>query len=147
MIDTGIECGKPHQGGQDMMAKLALAARILLGLAFTVFGLNGLFEFFEAPPIEGAGGELIDAFMASGYFWTFLKLCESACGIFLLIGRFVPLALLVLAPIVLNILLFHVFMDPAGLPIGLVTSALGIFVAYSYRGSFAGVLKGGARPS
>ena len=92
------------------------------------------------PPIEGAGGELIGAMVSSGYFFNFLKLVETVCGLLLLIGLFVPLVLVVLAPIVLNILLFHVFMAPAGLPMGIVLLALGTFLAYSYRSSYRGVL-------
>lgn len=113
------------------MKKLPLVARVLLGLMFFVFGLNGFFNFIPPPPnlpekmTAFAGG-----LMASGYFFPFLKGTEVLCGILLLSGVYVPLALVILAPIVLNILLVHVFLDTSGLPIALVICALVAYLAF-----------------
>ncbi|MEK2643969.1 DoxX family protein [Bdellovibrio sp. BCCA] len=114
-----------------MKAKLPLIARILLGLIFFVFGLAGLFNLIPPPP------DLPERLMtfntglaASGYFFVLLKLTESICGLLLLIGWFVPLALVVLAPIVLNIFLVHSFMAPSGVPLALVIGLLLIYLAF-----------------
>jgi uncharacterized membrane protein YphA (DoxX/SURF4 family) len=132
------------------MDKLVLVARILLGLVFFVFGLNGVLIFvfgmdgFIPMPEEMPEGAA--AFMgglgASGYFFKLLKLTETVCGVLLLAGRYVPLALIVLAPIVLNILLFHLFLDPApqSLVIAILLVVLGIVVARSRWSAFQGVL-------
>ena len=76
------------------------------------------------------------------------RITEIVCGVLLLIGRWVPLALTILAPVVLNIVLFHVFLEPSpdGLFVPILSLVLVVFLARAYRSSFAGVLKGGAQP-
>jgi putative oxidoreductase len=121
--------------------KLPLIARVLLGLIFFVFGLNGFFHFIPTPELLP---ERIESFMGAleetGYFLPLLSGVETLCGLLLLIGRFVPLALTVLAPVVVNIILFHLFLDPKGIVVGLVALVLGIYLAWSHRSSFRGVL-------
>ena len=78
--------------------------------------------------------------MGSGYFWPFLKITEIVCGLLLLSGIGVPLALVVLAPITTNIVLFHVFLEPANIAVALVLLVLHLYLGYAYRSSFAGVL-------
>lgn len=131
------------------MSKLVIGARILLGLLFAVFGAMGLFQLVETPPMEGDVAAFMAGLVATGYFMTLLKLTETVCGLLLLIGRYVPLALTVLAPVVLNILLFHVFLapDPQGLGMAIVILVLEIFLAWAYRDSFRGVLAAKATPS
>ena len=127
------------------MAKATLAARLILGLIFTVFGLNGFFSFLGQPELTPEGGALIGALVGSGYLLSVVKLVEVVAGLMLLSGFFVPLALLFLIPITLNIFLFHAILEPAGLPMGLVVLALNLFLGFvGYRGSFSGVLR--ARP-
>ena len=127
---------------------IALAARILLGLIFTAFGIMGLFGLAELPEYGGKASAYLDGLIGSGYFWQFLKISEIACGLLLLSGRWVPLALTILAPIVLNIVLFHVFLAPdANMAIGLLALGLGVYLAYAYRASFAGVLERDAKPA
>jgi uncharacterized membrane protein YphA (DoxX/SURF4 family) len=131
------------------MRKMVLVARILLGLIFTVFGLNGFFNFIPVPEnLPEAVTNFMGAMMATGYMLTLIKATETACGILLLIGRCVPLALTVLAPVVVNILLFHIFVAPGleNLAVPLVILVLGIYLAYAYRSSFAGVLNPNAKP-
>lgn len=114
------------------MNKLPMIARILLGLLFFVFGLNGFFNFIPTPT-EGIPEKLMtftNGLMATGYFFPLLKGTEVICGALLLIGAFVPLALVVLAPIILNIFLVHAFLEPKGLPIALVMGALEIYLAF-----------------
>ena len=129
------------------MAKLPLIARLLLGLMFTVLGLNGFLHFMPEPEMSGKAGEFLAALGASGYFFPFLKATETACGILLLIGRFVPLALTILAPVVANILAFHLALAPSGVGPGLAALVLGVYLAYAYRKNFRGVLEANAKPS
>lgn len=114
-----------------MKNKLPMIARIALGLIFFVFGLNGFFQFI---PMPEAMPEKLMAFTsglaASGYFFPFLKGTEVVCGALLLVGAFVPLALVVLAPIILNIFLVHAFLDPSGLPIAIVIGILEIYLSF-----------------
>lgn len=114
-----------------MKEKLPMIARIVLGLAFFVFGLMGLLNL--APPPADLP-ENMKTFMAgmgaTTYFFPFLKATETVCGALLLAGWFVPLALVILAPIVLNIVLVHGFMDPKGLPIGIVLGLLLVYLAF-----------------
>lgn len=128
------------------MSHLVTAARILLGLFFLVFGLNGFFQFLPQPEFPEPATRMVGALAETGYFFVFLKLTETTCGFFLLIGRFVPLALTVLAPVVANIIMFHLFLAPAGILPGALALALGVFLAWAYRRSFVGVLDPNAQP-
>lgn len=122
------------------------AARILLGLPLVVFGLNGFLQFLPMPPMEGNAATFMGGLAAAGYFFPLLKATEIVTGLLLLAGRFVPLALTILAPIVLNIVAFHGFVAGGGLGLPLVMAALGIYLAWSYRASFRGVLNAKAQP-
>jgi putative oxidoreductase len=129
-----------------MRTKVTLAARIVLGLIFLVFGLNGFFHFLPQPPISGPPADFFGALLATGYLFPLLKGTEVITGTLLLSGRLVPLALTVLAPVVVNIVGFHLFLAPSGLPLALVVVALGVFLAWSYRSAFSGVLNVNAAP-
>lgn len=114
-----------------MKAKMPLIARILLGLIFTVFGLIGLFNLIPPPPDLPERLQTFNAgLMAAGYFFPFLKLTEVTCGLLLLSGRFVPLALVVLAPIILNIFFVHAFLAPSGLVIAVLIGVLEFYLAF-----------------
>ena len=131
------------------MAKLPLIARIFLGLIFAGLGVMTLLGLGPEPPeLEGAAADFMDGLMASGYFWPFLKISEIVAGIMLLTGIGVPLALLILVPIVANIVLFHIFLQPApaDMAIGVIALVLGLYLGYAYRGSFSGVLNFKAKP-
>jgi hypothetical protein len=104
---------------------------------FLVFGLNGFLQFLPAPPHSGTAAMYLGGLAASGYFFPLLKGVEVLVGLTLLSGRFVALSLLVLAPIVLNIVLFHAFLAPQGTLIGLVALALGLYLAYRERAAYA----------
>lgn len=124
------------------MGKVALVTRIFLGLIFFVFGLNGFLQFLPMPEMPGEAGAFMGALAATGYFFPVLKIFEVASGIMLLSGRFVPLALIFLAPITLQIFVFHAALAPGGLPMAIVILALtwyqGLFV---YRSSYSGLLQ------
>ncbi len=114
---------------------LPIAARILLGLVFLVFGLNGFFNFIPMPktPMPAGAVAFGAALMKSGYFFQLLKGVETLVGVLLLANRFVPLALAVIAPVVVNIFAFHLFLEPSGIPIAAVILLLEIYLAWSYR--------------
>ena len=128
------------------MQKAVVGARILLGLVFVIFGANYVFRFIPTEANE-AGTAFVGALAATGYMWPIVKGLEFVAGAMLLVGFGVPLALVLLAPIVVNIVLFHVFLDTAGLPLTIVILALQLFLAWAYRDSFKGVLNLRARPS
>jgi uncharacterized membrane protein YphA (DoxX/SURF4 family) len=117
------------------------AARLLLGAIFTVFGLNGFLHFLPMPAPTGPAAVFMGGLAATGYFFPLLKGTEVIAGVLLLSNRFVPLALTVLAPIVLNIVAFHAFLAPSGLALPVVIVALGVYLAYTERAVFAPVLR------
>ena len=123
------------------MKHLPLMARVLLGLIFAVFGAIGLFELGPEPEMGEEAGAFMGAVMDTGYLWPVIKVTEIVCGVLLILGLFVPLALVVLAPVALNILLFHLFLAPEGAIIGVVILVLGLYVAHQHRSSFGGVLQ------
>jgi uncharacterized membrane protein YphA (DoxX/SURF4 family) len=129
-----------------MKTKLVLGARILLGLIFFVFGLNFFLHFIPQPPLEGPAGAFAGAMFATGYLFIVVKVVEVVSGALLLSGRFVPLALAILAPIVINIFLFHAFLAPAGIAVPIVVLALELFLAWSYRSVYRPMLAARATP-
>ncbi len=121
-------------------SKSVTAARIVLGLAFFVFGLNGFLHFIPQPPPEGTAAAYLGGMAASGYMFPFIKGTEVLVGATLLAGRYVPLALTVLAPVMLNVVAFHVFLAPAGTALPLALLALHLYLAFRYRAVFAPML-------
>ncbi len=96
-----------------MKNKLQLATRLILGLLYFVFGLNGFLNFIPTPPnMPEAAVALSGALFATGYFFPVLKATEVICGALLLSGIAAPLALVILAPITLQIILFHAYLTP-----------------------------------
>ena len=116
-----------------MKNKLHTGARILFGLGFFVFGLNGFLQFMEVPPVTAEAGALLGAFAATGYFFPMVKTVETAVGAMLLADVFSPLALVLIAPILVGITTIHLFLNPAGLPMMIILHLLHGFVAYGYR--------------
>jgi putative oxidoreductase len=120
------------------MKVAVLIARILLGLVFLVFGLNIFFHFIPQPPMPGDAGALAGLFFVHGWFYFFGVLYVVA-ALLLIAGRFVPVALVLLGPIIVNILLFHITLAPSGIGPGLVCAILEIFLIYAYRSAFRGL--------
>jgi len=116
----------------------ALIARILLGLLFLVFGLNGFLHFIPMAPPTGLAGQYMGALFISHYL-TFVFAVQVIGGAMLLANRFIPLALILLGPILVNILLFHSLMAPEGLPMALFATVLWATLFYRVRRAFAGV--------
>src|SRR2546428_1376902 len=122
------------------MKILIIIARSLLGLIFVVFGLNAFLHFIPMSPPQGMAGDFTKALFVSHYFYV-VAILQIAGGALCLVGRFVPLGLTLLGPVIVNILLFHVFLEPSGLPPALVVSALELFLLWAYRSAFVGLLK------
>jgi uncharacterized membrane protein YphA (DoxX/SURF4 family) len=123
------------------------AARIVLGLLFFVFGLNGFLGFIPQPEHAGSAGAFLGALAATGYMFPLIKGTELIAGLLLLSNRFVPLALVLLAPVLVNIALFHAVLEPAGMAIVVLSLALELYLAYAYRDAWRGVLAIKARPA
>jgi putative oxidoreductase len=118
-----------------------IIARVLLGLVFVVFGLNAFLNFIPMPPPpKGHAGEFFTALYASGYLYA-IKCFEIGGGILLLIGKKVPLGLTLLGPVIVNILFYDIFLDRSGLPMGIIIAVLALFLLWSFRSAFAGLLK------
>jgi len=115
-----------------------LIARILLGLVFLVFGLNAFFHFIPTPPPPGDAGALAMLMYKHGWF-VFHGILYTIAGLLLLIGRYVPVALVILGPILVNILVFHITFAPSGIGPGLVCTLLELFLIYAYWPAFAGI--------
>jgi len=120
------------------MKIIAIIARFLLGFIFLVFALNGFLHFIPASLPSGTAGQFVGALFVSNYLVVVFLLQLVAAGL-LLINRFVPLALVLLAPIIVNILLFHLLMAPSGLALAIVVTVLWIVVFLSARSAFAGL--------
>ena len=123
------------------MKTVSSVARILLGIVFTVFGLNGFLHFIPmGPPPAGFAGQYLGA-LAMSHYLPIVFAFQLLAGILVLVNRYVPLALTTLASIIVNILLFHIFMAPAGLPLAVFAAILWIGSVWNVRSAFAGLLQ------
>jgi hypothetical protein len=121
-------------------ARAATASRLLLGALLVFSVANALLAFAPQPPLPAAAQAFLGGLFSAPYFFALLKGTELLVAIALLTNRFVPLALTVLAPITINIVLFHLALAPAGAAIAVVLLALHLYTAWTRRASFAGVL-------
>jgi putative oxidoreductase len=111
---------------------------ILIARIFLVFGLNGFLNFIHGPMPTGVAGQYL-AVMGGTFYIHFVFAVQIVAGLLLLSGQFVPLALVLLGPVIINILLFHVSMQPSGLPPGLFAAVLWFIVFFGVRRAFAGI--------
>ncbi|NUP05921.1 MAG: DoxX family protein [Polyangiaceae bacterium] len=126
---------------QAKQQRIPTVARYLLGVIFFVFGLNGFLNFLPAPPLpEGPAGAFIGGLVTSGYMFPLIKGTEVLAAIALLSNRFSPLALIVLAPVTVNIVLFHAILAPAGIILPLVVLAAHLTAAWGYRSLYQPLL-------
>ena len=122
------------------MKVATIVARVLLGLVFVVFGSNIFLHFIPMPPLPATlAGDFSKALMQSHYIYV-VGLLQVIGGLLLLIGRYVPLGLTLLGPVIVNILLFHIFLEPSGLPMAIIVAVLALFLLWRYRTNFAGLL-------
>ena len=124
------------------MKYVIVIVRVLLGLMFVVFGSNAFLKFMGPPPqMEGQAGAFITALLSSGYMYV-IAMLQVLGGLCLLLGaRFVPLGLTLLGPVIVNIVLFHLFLEPTGMPIAVVTAALSLFLLWIYRFKFPAIFQ------
>lgn len=116
-------------------------ARTLLGLLFVMASATYFLGLAPPPPeLVGAAGAFSHGLDAAGYFNPLLKGTELLCGLLLLSNRFVPLALVVLAPVIVNIVAVHAFLMPDGLPMAVLIAVFELALAWAYRSSFTGLL-------
>ena len=115
-------------------------ARLLLGLVFVLFGLNGFFSFIPLEAPAGEAGAFLGALGASGYMLPLIKITEIVAGALLLANRHVTLATLMLAPIVINVLAFHIFLDNSGMLMAVAVSALEGYMLYENRNNLKQLL-------
>jgi len=113
-------------------------ARVLLGLLFTVFGANGFLHFIPMPSPAGLAGQYMGALFVSHYL-VIVFAVQLVGGLFLLANRYVPLALILLGPVIVNIVCFHAFLAPEGLPMALFAVVLWATVFAGVRKAFSGV--------
>lgn len=135
IIGTSFRSDHP----QDMKVA-TIIARVLLGLMFVVFGSNAFLHFLPMPPMTGHPAEFIGSMYATGYL-TAIAVLQVIGGALLIIGRFVPLGLTLLGPIIFNIDLYHIFMDRSGLSMAAIVSVVFLFLLWRYRDAFAGLLR------
>jgi putative oxidoreductase len=121
------------------MKIVSLVSRYLLGLMFAVFGLNGFLHFIPGAPEPGTLASQFFTVMTTSHYMLVVCAVQLVAGILLLWGRYVPLALAILAPVLVNILTFHITMNPEGIAPALVTVVLWVLVYRPVRSSFAGL--------
>jgi putative oxidoreductase len=115
-------------------------ARYLAGVIFLVMGLNGFLNFIPLPPPGGIAGQFMGALYVSHYLWVIFAF-QVIAGVLLLVNRYVPLAVAILAPVLVNIITFHVLMAPAGLPLALFVALLWIMIFIEVRPAFSGLFQ------
>ncbi|HEV8591220.1 MAG TPA: DoxX family membrane protein [Pyrinomonadaceae bacterium] len=118
-----------------------IIVRTLMGLLFMFGAIVVLFNLVPKPELTGVTKTFNEGLDSVGYFWYLLKITELLCGLAFVTGRFVPLATVVIAPVIVNIFMFHAFIDRSGLPVAIFLVLANAFVAYYYRDAYAGLLK------
>jgi len=118
----------------------SVIARYLTGVIFLVMGLNGFLNFIPLPPPVGIAGQFMGVLYVSHYLWVIFGF-QVIAGVLLLVNRYVPLAVAVLAPVIVNILSFHALMAPSGLPLALLVAVLWAVIFVDVRPAFAGLFQ------
>lgn len=113
--------------------------RILMGALYLFGGAAVLFGLVEQPELTGSVKVFMDGVIASGYLLTLIKVTEIVCGIAFITNRFVPLAAVIIAPVTINIVLFHLFLDRAGLPVAVFLLVANLMTAYVHRERYRGL--------
>lgn len=123
------------------MKKATTIISILLGIILITFGLNKFLNFMPAMELAPAGMEFMGALVKTGYIMTIVAIVEIATGVLIAINKYKALALVVLFPIMLNALLFHLFLDPSNALPAVLAIAMNIFLIYSNREKYQTLFK------
>ena len=118
-----------------------IIVRVLMGLLFLFASISVLFNLVPQPELTGNTKTFMDGVNATRYLMPLIKITELVCGLAFVSGYFVPLATAVIAPITVNIFLFHAFVDTSGLPVGIFLVLANIFLAYAYWDKFKPLLE------
>ena len=127
------------------MRTASVIARYLAGVIFVVIGLNGFLNFLPFPPPQGIAGQFMGALYTSHYLWVIFAF-QIVAGVLLLVNRYVPLAVALLAPVIVNILAFHALMAPSGLPMALFVTVLWAAVFVDVLPAFSGLFQARLQP-
>ena len=127
------------------MRTASIIARYFAGVIFLVMGLNGFLNFIPLPPPGGVAGQFMGALYVSHYLWVIFAF-QVIGGLLLLVNRYVPLAVAILAPVLVNIITFHVLMAPAGLPLALFVALLWVLIFLAVRPAFSGLFQARWQP-
>jgi uncharacterized membrane protein YphA (DoxX/SURF4 family) len=137
-----------EQKPKSFARHLPTIARVLMGLLFLIFGLNGFLHFLPEPktPMPEGAMAFAGVLMKTGYMFPMIMGTQLLVGVLLLLNRFVPLALALIAPVIVNIIAFHVSLAPAGIGPGVVVLGLEAYLAWAYRNSYRQMLTARTRP-
>ena len=127
------------------MRTASVIARYLAGVIFFVMGLNGFLNFIPFPPPGGIAAQFMGALYVSHYLWVIFAF-QLVAGLLLLVNRYVPLAVAMLAPVLVNILVFHALMAPSGLPLALFAAVLWTVIFVDVRPAFSGLFQSRLQP-
>src|SRR6516225_8765380 len=127
------------------MKSVSTIAQYLAGVIFLVFGLNGFLNFIPMPPPGGIAGQFMGALYVSHYLWVIFAF-QLIAGVLLMVNRYVPLAVAMLAPVIVNILVFHALMAPSGLPLALFVAVLWTVIFVDVRPAFSGLFQSRLQP-
>lgn len=143
---ASLETGTRPGGGRSAGRIVTALVRVLLGLAFLVFGLNGFLNFMPAPKDLPADVVTVSTGLMKGGYMTVVAATELIVALLLLANRFVPLALALLAPIIVGIFTFHIAVAPATIGPGVVVLMMELYLAWAYRGAFRPMLRAKVAP-
>ncbi len=135
----------PIEKENPVMKTASVIARYLAGVIFLVMGLNGFLNFIPFPPPAGVAGQFMGALYVSHYLWVIFAF-QVIAGVLLLVNRYVPLAVAVLAPVIVNILTFHALMAPSGLPMAVFVAVLWAVIFIDVRPAFSGLFQSRLQP-
>jgi len=134
-------------GAKPSAGRIATAiVRVLLGLMFLVFGLNGFLNFMPAPKDLPPDVITVSNGLMKGGYMAVVSATEIIVALLLLTNRFVPLALVLLAPIVVGIITFHIAIAPATIVPGILVLAMELYLAWAYRAAFRPLLRAKVSP-
>jgi len=146
--ETHLAAETTAQAAKPSRRYLPHIARILMGLAFVIFGLNGFFPFLPMPQRSPDTPDMAFsiALIKTGYMFPFIMGTQLLVGVLLLLNRFVPLALVIIMPVLLNIIAFHLFLQPKGIVPGAVLMVLELYLAWNYRKAYRPILTARVAP-